>query len=465
MNAFSIMAHYSALTDNMRNLLASCIHLMLEMDGGSMQELDRLMDDSRNGDLVRRGMRLRNEHHRKLFEHDFRKKKYTATKEALATRLTGLLSSEALYEIVGGNSTFSIPQAFNTPGVYIFNLGKGVIGETAGAMLGRLILSQLQAAAFKRERDGLTEKKVPTKNYVFIDEFQNFVSETTGTIVAEARKYGISLILIQQYIGQGVEPGLMQNILTNTPLKITGVGTLSSYEKVMASQQVDREGFEGLRPRRFHVSRRGSQPFVTEAHGFLAGNTERMTSEEQAAFTHGQLERYYRSPHPDANDANNDAGAAEGVTVVRNIPPEEFTPPRASEEPPRASRFSGSNGVPRLPAGARGSAAQAAVRQALGGTDAAATDHPVAPAQDTPRRNKRQQPTPTDPLALSEEAEPALRSLGEAGLPVPPADPAPSVPPSPDQAEPIPPDGEAVPAAGVAPEMFQSGRKRPKYPA
>ena len=146
-----------------------------------------------------------------------------------------------------------------------------MIGETAGAMLGRLILAQLQAAAFKREKDGLTEDKVPTKNYVFIDEFQNFVSQTTGTIVAEARKYGLSLILIQQYVGQGIDPGLMQNILTNTPLKITGVGTLSTYEKVIASQQVDREGFEGLRPRLFHVSRRGGQPFVTEAHGFLAG--------------------------------------------------------------------------------------------------------------------------------------------------------------------------------------------------
>ena len=98
------------------------------------------------------------------------------------------------------------------------------------------------------------------------------MSPTTGTIVAEARKYGISFILIQQFVGQGVEHGLMQNILTNTPLKITGAGTQSTYEKVMASQQVEREGFEGLRPRLFHVSRRGGQPFVTEAHGFLAGN-------------------------------------------------------------------------------------------------------------------------------------------------------------------------------------------------
>ena len=46
MNAFSIMANYAVMTDNMRNLLASCIHLMLEMETGSMQELHRLMDDT-----------------------------------------------------------------------------------------------------------------------------------------------------------------------------------------------------------------------------------------------------------------------------------------------------------------------------------------------------------------------------------------------------------------------------------
>ena len=43
---------------------------------------------------------------------------------------------EVLYDIVSGPSTFSIPRAFNTPGLYIFNLGRGVVGDTAGPMLG-----------------------------------------------------------------------------------------------------------------------------------------------------------------------------------------------------------------------------------------------------------------------------------------------------------------------------------------
>ena len=412
-NAFSIVANYSGMTDNMRNLLSSCIHLMLEMDGGSMQELHRLMDDTRNGDLVARGTELRNRYHRDFFRNDFLKKKYTVTKDALATRLSGLLSSEALYDIVSGESTFSIPHAFNTPGLYLFNLGKGVIGETAGSMLGRIILAQLQAAAFKRERDGLTEQKVPTKNYVFIDEFQNFVSQTTGTIVAEARKYGLSLILIQQYVGQGIDADLMQNILTNTPLKITGVGTLSTYEKVTASQHIEREGFDGLRPRLFHVSRRGGQPFVTEAHGFLAGRQERMTREEQTAFARGQLARYYRPSRPSRTDAPEGRGEASGVEVVPNIPPDEFTPPRASERVQK-----GGGGI-------------AAVRQALG------IRKVRAPLRQGDKRQTPPVPSPTPSL--------------------------PAAPPPPVAAA-KEPDGDYLPEEEMTPGVFHS-RRKPKFKA
>lgn len=357
-NAFSIVANYSGMTDNMRNLLSSCIYLMLEMENGSMQELHRLMDDNRNDDLVERGTQLRNRYHRDFFQNDFRKKKYSVTKDALSTRLAGLLSSEMLYDIVAGESTFSIAEAFNTPGLYLFNLGKGVIGETAGTMLGRMILAQLQAAAFKREKDGLTEHRVPTRNYVFIDEFHNFVSHTTGTIVAETRKYGLSLILIQQYVGQGIDADLMQNILTNTPLKITGVGTLGTYERVCASQQVSRDGFEGLRPRRFHVSRRGGEPFVTAAHGFLAGWQERMAPAGRAAFVREQLTRYYRP----AGDAEGHGEAAD-VSLAPDIPPEEFTPARAAERP-----RSGNSGI------------AAAIRRVFGfGKPAPAVPSPALP--------------------------------------------------------------------------------------
>ena len=144
----------------------------------------------------------------------------------------------------------------------------------------------------------------------------------------------------------------MQNILTNTPLKITGVGTLSSYEKVMASQQVEREGFEGLRPRRFHVSRRGGQPFVTEAHGFLAGSKERMTTAEQAAFAERQLDRYYRSPHPQARGRPGRRGEC-NVVICRRNSRRHAPPNRLAGHSGRASPRKGRGGAGGRAAGAR----------------------------------------------------------------------------------------------------------------
>ena len=263
----------------------------------------------------------------------------TVTKAAISTRLAGLLSSSALYGITAGESTFSVPAAFNRPGTYIFNLGKGVLGETASTMLGRLILAQLQAAAFKRERDGLTEQRVPTKNYVLIDECHNFVNPTTGTIVAEARKYGLSLILVQQYAGQGIEPGLFKNIMTNTPLKFTGVGTAGTYKSVAQSQQADRESFYGLKRRRFHVSQRGHLPYIAAASPLLAGAEERMGPQEWSAFTAAQLERWYRPPETEAG--------VPGLIAVRGADPEEYAtgsgqalpaPPAPALGPPAGPR-------------------------------------------------------------------------------------------------------------------------------
>ena len=416
-NAFAVIAGQSAMTDNMRNLLASSVHLMLALPTGSMQELFRLMDDSRNADLVLAGQRLKNPFHRDFFAHDFPKKTFAVTKAAISTRLAGLLSSSALYGITAGSSTFSVPEAFNRPGTYIFNLGKGVLGETASTMLGRLLLAQLQAAAFKRERDGLTEQKVPTKNYVLIDECHNFVNQTTGTIVAEARKYGLSLILVQQYAGQGIEPGLFKNIMTNTPLKFTGVGTAGTYEQVAQSQQADRESFYGLKRRRFHVSQRGHLPFIAAASPLLAGAEERMAPREWAAFAAGQLDRWYRPPEAEA--------AAPGLIAVRGADPEEYTGP-AERGAPLPSPPEGSPSAPSTAAGEL----LAGIRRSLG----------FAPP---PR-------APASPLPASRSAAP--RSAGPPSAPVPAAAPAP----------PQPEDSGFEAEEEIAPGQFYA-RKKPKF--
>lgn len=331
-NALSMIGDGGGLSGIMRNLLTYSVRLMLSLPHGSLHELTRLLDDERNEDLIDAGRQVDNPFAREFFDVHFGKKTLAVTKAAILSRLTEYLSSSLLFRITTGKSTFSIAEAFNTPGLYIFNLGKGVVGEATSILLGRLLLAQLQAAAFKRERDRETEHRARTVNYVLVDECHNFVNPTTGTIVAETRKYRLSLILGQQFPGQGIEQGLMRNIMTNTPLKFTGVGSEGTYKSIAMSQSVSLESFQGLKPRRFHVSKRGSLPFIAIASGYLAGVEARMTEEEWQAFVARQLGRWYRRGPQEGS------GEAKGVRLVSGADPEEFAHERALKSPPGAVR-------------------------------------------------------------------------------------------------------------------------------
>ena len=83
--------------------------------------------------------------------------------------------------------------------ILIINLSKGKIGEDASKLLGALLITKIQLAAMSRV-DIKEEERKPF--YLYVDEFQNFATESFATILSEARKYKLSLILAHQYISQ-----------------------------------------------------------------------------------------------------------------------------------------------------------------------------------------------------------------------------------------------------------------------
>jgi uncharacterized protein DUF87 len=84
--------------------------------------------------------------------------------------------------------------------IMIAHLAKGVMGEDHARLLGAILLSQFQWAAM--QRSGNPEGVARTPFYLYIDEFQSFATEALTSILAEARKYGLSLILAHQYLDQ-----------------------------------------------------------------------------------------------------------------------------------------------------------------------------------------------------------------------------------------------------------------------
>jgi len=83
--------------------------------------------------------------------------------------------------------------------ILIVNLSKGMIGEDTCYLLGAMIITQVQLAAWSRS-DIPENKRIPF--YLYVDEIHSFATLSFADILSEARKYGLRLILTHQYIGQ-----------------------------------------------------------------------------------------------------------------------------------------------------------------------------------------------------------------------------------------------------------------------
>jgi len=125
------------------------------------------------------------------------------------------LSNSLMRNIVGQvKSSIDIRDIMDQGKILIMNLSKGRIGEDNSALLGAMMITKIQLAAMSRV-------DVPEKDrhdfYLYIDEFQNFSTDSFANILSEARKYRLNLILAHQYIEQlseKVKPAVFGNVGT-----------------------------------------------------------------------------------------------------------------------------------------------------------------------------------------------------------------------------------------------------------
>lgn len=110
------------------------------------------------------------------------------------------LSNPLIRNIVGQvKSSIDMREIMDKQKILILNLSKGRIGEDTSALLGAMIITKLQLAAMSRVDIPEEQRK---DFYLYVDEFQNFATEAFATILSEARKYRLDLILAHQYIAQ-----------------------------------------------------------------------------------------------------------------------------------------------------------------------------------------------------------------------------------------------------------------------
>ncbi len=129
------------------------------------------------------------------------------------------MTNDLMRNIIGQKaSSFNFREVMDSGKILFINLAKGKIGEINSNLLGLILVSKLQVAAFSRA-DTPEEKR--RDFYLYVDEFQNFTTDTFATILAEARKYRLNLNITNQYFAQLTER-IRDAVIGN-------VGTLVSY--------------------------------------------------------------------------------------------------------------------------------------------------------------------------------------------------------------------------------------------
>ena len=97
-------------------------------------------------------------------------------------------------------STFNVRQIMDEGKILVVNLSKGLIGEDNASILGSFLVTKVQLAAMSRSDIPDVRDRRPF--FLYVDEFQNFATDSFATILSEARKYGLNLTVANQYISQ-----------------------------------------------------------------------------------------------------------------------------------------------------------------------------------------------------------------------------------------------------------------------
>lgn len=121
----------------------------------------------------------------------------------LISKVGRFVENAMVRNIIGQpRSGFNFRQVMDEGKILLVNLSKGQVGEVNSNLLGLIIVAKLQMAALSRTDIPEDQRR---DFYLYIDEFQNFITDSIATILSEARKYKLNLILAHQYIGQLTE--------------------------------------------------------------------------------------------------------------------------------------------------------------------------------------------------------------------------------------------------------------------
>jgi hypothetical protein len=171
-----------------------------------------LSDDRFRGEVVRQA---RDESVKRFWLREFtarRKEFEEGPISRLLNRLDELLATETMREILGQpDNMFNFREFMDNRKIVLLKISKGILGSENASLLGSMLVWKIYEAAMSRA-------DIPAENrqdfYFYVDEFQNFATDSFGEILSEARKYNLSLTFANQYLNQ-LPPQIRKTIFGN----------------------------------------------------------------------------------------------------------------------------------------------------------------------------------------------------------------------------------------------------------
>ena len=185
----------------LEHILRNTILALLESPGETMLGIMKmLVDESYRREVVDR---VQDPVVKDFWINEFERYDQKFRTEAVApiqNKVGQFLSSSTIRNILGQpKSTIDIEDIMDNKKILLMNLSKGKIGEDNCALIGAMLITKIQITAMMRARIPETER---VDFYMYVDEFQNFATESFAAILSEARKYHLNIIIANQYVTQ-----------------------------------------------------------------------------------------------------------------------------------------------------------------------------------------------------------------------------------------------------------------------
>ena len=204
----------------MEYILNNTLLALLEFPNTTLLGINRLLADNAYRKRVIKN--LKDPVIRSFWETEFAGYNDRYKQEAVApvqNKIGQFLSALVIRNIVAQvKSRINIREIMDNKKIFIMNLSKGRIGEDNSKLLGGMLITKIQLAAMERVD---TPEKDRKDFFLYVDEFQNFATESFSNILSEARKYRLDLTMAHQYMEQ-----LDETVLAAV---IGNVGTLVTF--------------------------------------------------------------------------------------------------------------------------------------------------------------------------------------------------------------------------------------------